>query len=135
MHPGCSVLSLCTSKKAKFVTWLSDLRFQWVAWLFDSYRMCMPQICIILCCPKWKKESLKCTFEKEINSVSFYERLHLKTFYLWTLTSYLNGYAKATKTHLIKLIVLVILRSTSEGLTYFISIGRKSHFWKHCDRR
>lgn len=82
-----------------------------------------------------EKKSLKCTFEKEIDSVSFSERLHLKTFYLWTLAWYLNGAATATKTHLIKLLVLVILRSTSEGLQDFISTGRKSPCWKHGDRR
>lgn len=116
------------------MTGVSDLGFQWVAWLTATKWVC-PKFALFCVAPNVRKESLKCTFEKENNSLSFYERLHLKIFYLWTLASYLDGYAKATKTHLIKLIVLVILRSVSEGLTYFISIGRKSQFWKHCDRR
>lgn len=118
-----------------------NLWLEYQIWDFSELLYCLTAakcVCakyvLFYVAPNTRKSPTEMHFEKEISGVSFYERLHLKPFCLWTLTSYWNGYAKATKTHLIKLIVLVIL-SISEGLTYFISVGTKSHFWKPCDRR
>lgn len=112
--------------------WDLRIRFEipvicWAVWQPQS--VC-PRFALFCIAPNASKASLKCTWEKAIDSVSSAGRLHLKTFYLWALPGIEMGLPKQAGPPCWNWCC-----DSEEGSRAFISPARKSPSSKPSDSR